>query len=299
MPKMIFISVLLAVFSIALLQAEEYTVDQANTFYVEEDWANAAAAYEYLAGIDSTNGDHWFRLGLSLHHLKRYEEAIAAYDRADKLNYAPAITRYNLACAYSLIGRPDTAMILLADAIEAGFINTDQMCSDSDLVALWSDPKFDTLINKADSTARPCEYNPRYDRLDFWLGNWEVFNPRDQKAGENVITKVYSNCMVHENWSSFGSNFRGQSINYYHPEQDVWYQHWNDNSGSIISYKGRWQDSAMFFEGFNVAADGNRVQSRMMLKPLDDGRVEQLIEQSRDGKNWNIWFHGFYVKKGK
>jgi hypothetical protein len=51
----------------------------------------------------------------------------------------------------------------------------------------------------------------------------------------------------------------------------------------------------MFYEGLNVLADGTRVSSRMMLKPLDDGRVEQLIEQSSDGRDWEVWFHGFYV----
>ena len=39
-----------------------------------------------------------------------------------------------------------------------------------------------------------------YRQFDFWIGDWEVFNPQDQRVGSNRIDKVLGGCALHESW---------------------------------------------------------------------------------------------------
>lgn len=47
----------------------------------------------------------------------------------------------------------------------------------------------------------PCS-DPAYQRLDFWIGSWEVHTRDGRKAGTNVIEKILGRCAVLEHWTS-------------------------------------------------------------------------------------------------
>ena len=53
---------------------------KANAFYAEQ-----LAAFEKAITIDPNNADAWFNKGYALAGLKRYDEAIAAFDRVQKI----------------------------------------------------------------------------------------------------------------------------------------------------------------------------------------------------------------------
>ena len=53
--------------------------------------------------------------------------------------------------------------------------------------------------------------------FDFWIGEWDVFDPQGAQVGTNDITDMYGNGMLHEHWHGRGG-VEGRSVNAYdHP----------------------------------------------------------------------------------
>ena len=61
---------------------------------------------------------------------------------------------YNEACSYALEGQPEKALDALADAIEAGFDQPEQVATDDDLVSIRKTPRFAELRRKLDRNLR-------------------------------------------------------------------------------------------------------------------------------------------------
>lgn len=158
------------------------------------------------------------------------------------------------------------------------------------LVALW-------LPASAQEPRRPSCDQAEYRQFDFWLGEWDVLNPEGHKAGTNRIERMLNGCALLENWTSSRGG-TGKSLNFYNPASKHWEQAWVADNGWIAKYEGEYQDGAMRFEGESVQRDGSSVRSRMTVTPLEDGRVRQLIEQSKDGgTTWSVGFDGTYVRR--
>ena len=213
------------------------------------------------------------------------------------MEFYPFITRYNIACSYALSNDAEAAFSWLDKAMESGYSNVDAMKTDKDLTTLHSDPRFEEMVQKADKNARPCLHNPRYNEFDFWVGEWDVYNAQGQKVGENIIEKDLNGCRIVENWSSGFGGF-GKSINYYDPGSGKWKQNWVDAGGGVVWYEGEVIDGAMHFTGENASIDGVKKLSKVILKPIDGGKVHHVIEHSTDdGKTWTPYFDGTYVPK--
>lgn len=121
----------------------------------------------------------------------------------------------------------------------------------------------------------PCAGTPGFDRLDFWVGEWNVFTG-EQQVGTNRITKILDGCAVSEEWrSTLGGE--GRSLFYHLPWSGEWKQVWvtatatrtggvkektlvemPDNAG--IRFQGRIPDAA-----------GDLWYDRTTLTPLPDG----------------------------
>lgn len=153
-------------------------------------------------------------------------------------------------------------------------------------------------ITEKQTQNAPCGNSAKHRQLDFWLGEWDVFDTKNQKVGTNIIKKIQNGCALQENWTG-GSGSTGTSINLYNPDADKWEQLWVAGSGYIIWYQGEFKDGAMHFsKGGNITIDGSKEKSRMTLTPTAEGNVIQLIEQSKDeGETWYVWFRGKYVPK--
>ncbi|MCH8127970.1 hypothetical protein IIC38_18775 [candidate division KSB1 bacterium] len=142
----------------------------------------------------------------------------------------------------------------------------------------------------------PCESSAKHRQLDFWVGEWDVYNQKNKKVGTNSIKKIQGGCAIQENWTG-SSGSTGTSLNLYEPASGKWEQLWVAASGYIIWYRGEFKDGAMrLTEGENILMDGSKEKSRMTLTPTTEGNVIQLIEQSKDdGETWYVWFKGTYV----
>lgn len=272
-------------------------LEKAQALAAAKDFAGAAALYRQIVEQEPGNGRAWYALGQALHLQGQYAEAVEAYMKADELYFLPPRTRYNLACAYAMGGNKNMALRTLEQAVSAGFSQVQLLQTDSDLASLREAPQFDAIVEAADRKARPCEYDPKYREFDFWIGEWEVFNPQGQKVGENVIRKTTNGCMLLENWTSaFGGV--GKSMNFYDAAEKKWKQVWINGTGGISPYEGQFTEGAMRFAGYQIQPDGQKYLFKMAFTPNADGSVRQYIEQSTDsGTTWAVWFDGVYKKK--
>lgn len=132
--------------------------------------------------------------------------------------------------------------------------------------------------------------------FDFWIGEWEVRLADGTLAGSSHVESILGACVLLENWSGAGGS-SGKSFNYFDPEGSEWRQLWVDALGGHMDYHGSFMRGAMRFEGGNVRPDGTTSLMRMSFTPLDDGRVRQFIEESKDdGATWATWFDGYYSR---
>ncbi len=279
---------------------------EANALLQQEKWSEAAAAFERVTKIDTTNTQAIFQLGQAYYLMNEFKKAAAAWERADARNYRPATTRYNIASSYAQLYDKEKAFVWLAQALEAGFNRTDILGNDKVLDTLRSDDRFAKVLEIADQNARPCEYDPVYRILDFWLGEWDVYANENQKIGVSFIRKMVNGCAIQENFEQL-DGFVGQNLFYFNNVSGEWKMIWI--TGSAISLGGvkekvmtaRDDSGTVRFQGSlpdNTA--GQLILDRSTFMPVSKDRVNMTIQQSRDGgDNWITTFSGYYQRKPK
>lgn len=144
----------------------------------------------------------------------------------------------------------------------------------------------------------PCS-TPEYRQMDFWIGDWEVKNPKGEIVGTNRIDQILGTCVLMENWKGKGGS-NGHSFNIYNVQKQRWEQTWVDNSGSVIYFHGVWNEEAGQIAYFAeaVTRKNKPLLYRMIFTPKEDGSVNQLWEASTDmGQDWKTLFNGTYRKK--
>jgi tetratricopeptide (TPR) repeat protein len=116
---------------------------------------DADAIKKYEAAIDTLpNGEIYYNYANSLSNVKRYEDAIKAYEIALKLDLPrPELALYNIACAYSLMNKPDNAYKYLASAVERGYNAFEFIKKDSDMANLRKQADWETKLKAIKSKA--------------------------------------------------------------------------------------------------------------------------------------------------
>jgi hypothetical protein len=148
--------------------------------------------------------------------------------------------------------------------------------------------------NVRPATAPPCQA-PQFAQFDFWLGEWEVVNPKGVRAGTNSITRIHGGCVVAEAWQGAGG-VTGSSFNMYTPSTRKWHQVWVDSSGMLLRLEGEFIGGAMRLQGTGLTPEGTTL-NRVTWTPRPDGTVRQLWESSNDrGRSWQTVFDGMYRK---
>ena len=133
-----------------------------------------------------------------------------------------------------------------------------------------------------------------YRQFDFWVGHWQVVNPKGDVVGSNRISRVSGGCALLERWNSARGN-TGASINMYEPDRQGWTQVWV-SPGLILHLHGGFGDGSMVLSGEREDAQGP-VMDRITWTPRPDGTVRQHWEISRDdGVSWQTVFDGRYER---
>jgi hypothetical protein len=151
----------------------------------------------------------------------------------------------------------------------------------------------------ANRPKNPCMSRAEYRQFDFWVGEWDAYDPRGRRAGASVIERVANGCGILENWTgALGGT--GKSINFYDPQAGKWFQYWIGADGNPHRFSGIYKDDALRFEGEPFMQNGKRVITRLTFFDVDANTVRQLSEQSDDGgKSWAVVYDFKYVRRGQ
>jgi hypothetical protein len=176
---------------------------------------------------------------------------------------------------------------------------TDVRLSISIVAALWLGmvmPGIAAAQAPAVNTPPTCAA-PEHRQFDFWLGAWEVSNPKGKPLGRSRVEAILENCVLLEHWNS-ATGFAGKSFNLYNRDTGKWEQFWVDQSGARLHLSGGLVDDAMVLRGVQDKphAETQLAQhERITWTPNADGSVRQLWETSKDdGKTWAVSFDGVY-----
>jgi len=270
---------------------ESAEMSAARSLVEAKDWPAAVKALETMTHANSRNFRAWFLLGFSLHSKGEFAKAVPAYRKAAESPQLRPLSQYNIACAMARQKKVEDAFAELELAIDAGFANLKQMKEDADLTALHDDARW------ARAVRRVIPIPELVKELKFWVGEWDVFDPKGVQVGTSRIELVERGCLVVENWSNMTGG-TGRSFNFVDPGTRRWHQVWVDPAGTVVRYEGTYSDGAMRLSGSNQPAQGMAKKTRMTLKATSEGKVHQVIEHSTDdGATWLLYFDGMYVKK--
>lgn len=171
--------------------AEGLTLLQAGEF--------AAAAEKFRAATEAAPefAPAWQQWGYALHADGRLEEAIPAHAKAASFPATAATGAYNLACAYSLLGRLDEGFAALEQALAAGFARWDLLAQDADLARLRVDGRWRRYRGMEPDYGAPLVEDARL--LHAWHGEragdqfgWVAVGAGDADADgvEDVVTSA-------------------------------------------------------------------------------------------------------------
>lgn len=162
-------------------------------------------------------------------------------------------------------------------------------------------------VSAGEVAVTSCADEANMQRLDFWLGEWNVHVSDDAGqeilVGTNRIEKILGGCAVAEYWESSRGG-EGRSLFYFHPQEERWKQVWVTARALAVgglkekAEQKDYEGKGIRFQGRIGLPDGGHVLDRTTLLPLPDGSVRQHIEYSTDdGANWQTSFDAIYRRR--
>lgn len=158
------------------------------------------------------------------------------------------------------------------------------------------------ITSAALAQKRPsCPDDEVLAQLDFWIGEWNVYNNRNIKVGTNKISRVLKSCAIREEWTD-SQGAEGISLFFKNPNTGKLKQLWITE---YAHYPGGTKEKEMVeadpgksirFQG-RYPRKGKPVLDRTTLSKISDDKVKQVIEISMDeGKSWRVTFVGIYKR---
>ena len=270
----------------------------ADSLYRLEQWETAAATYRQAFKKGEAD-PVWsnFRLGVCYQNLGKDSEAIPVFRKSLENGPLP-YPMFSLSVSLAKTNQPDSAFAWLEKAVLAGYPQPEQMEQQAGFESLKKDPRWQPLLMKANKQAHPCRFEPKAREFDFWIGEWNVFNPAGVQVGTSSIQLILDECVIFENWMNRVGN-EGKSFNKYDATAGIWRQTWVDQSGSWTEFRGEWNGAHMRITTDNVKQpDGSLKKRRMTFTPDAGGSVRQHGEMSADdGQTWTTEYDLTYRKK--
>jgi hypothetical protein len=150
----------------------------------------------------------------------------------------------------------------------------------------------------------PCIADKIYRQFDFWLGEWEAYNPKGKKAGDSKISLILDSCIVFEEWTNVTipgvGLYKGKSFNTYDASSKQWQQTWVDNVGGSTHYTlGKFDQGKMIFQTSpSKTAKDTIIIMKLSFFDLGPDKVRQLGEISKDnGQTWSTQYDLEYRRK--
>lgn len=143
----------------------------------------------------------------------------------------------------------------------------------------------------------PCPANPASRQLDFWLGDWTVSYPGTSASSSSKVHLSLDKCLVVESWVG-GKGHQGENMLAYSSGDKSWHGMFADNEGRVHIFEGKAARGSAEFTGPSRAPNGEAVLNRIKIVRLNDDKVQQTWEKSKDnGATWSVEFQGDYARK--
>jgi tetratricopeptide (TPR) repeat protein len=269
----------------------------ANELFKAQKWAEAASAYDEILKSQPSSGVALYQLGMARYSLKQYSLAAKAFEKYVSLSDSPFVM-FNLACVYSLMGEKEKSLDWLAKTVDHPKMVLPAInFGDPDLTNIKDDPRFKDLAEKVDRKINPCRYSDEAKQFNFFIGEWDAYNPQGRHDGTSVIQSIAGGCGILENWrDSFGGE--GKSINFYDQAAGKWFQYWIGRNGGPLRYSGIYEDGAIRYQGEPSVVNGKTILNRLTFFKIDQDTVRQFSESSSDdGGTWTPNYDLKYVRK--
>ena len=163
-------------------------------------------------------------------------------------------------------------------------------------VAMWA-PR---PVHHADLRTRGpepsvCAADTNYQRLAFWIGDWEVVDSAGAHYATQHVDAVLDSCAIVAEWKGIHGD-RGLNLSAFDRRTGEWRQMYASNQvPAPAGVSLRRSDSLYGGPGIRfiplVEPTGNALRSRVTIMPIGNDRAMQLFEDSRDGgKTWRVIF---------
>jgi len=165
------------------------------------------------------------------------------------------------------------------------------------LAFLWAFLFAFPAVSAVRAQSSPCETDSAFRRLDFWVGDWDVYDPSGALAGRSVLEKILKGCAISVDWHEADGSGEIREIFFYEKARKTWRQVWISDAGPTKERRsvGDGPDGALRFVGEVLQVDGRSHLDRSTVTAAGEGRVHQAIEISNDGgATWKTVFTGEY-----
>ena len=141
---------------------------------------------------------------------------------------------------------------------------------------------------------------PERHQLDFWLGDWDTFEPEgalgDSQARARVDS-VLAGCVVHELYEQ-NDGLVGDSFLSYDSMTGKWQQTWVTNFGAYMFLTGTFKDGVLTLEGTSHTKTRD-LPHRITWKAERGGVRETGVMSTDGGKTWVPAFDVLFLKRAE
>lgn len=277
---------LASLFALVTVSHAQTALPEADQAFARSDWTLAAELYRAQTARDPQNGRAWLRLGQSLRKMGRPADATTAFEHARSLNFARGMASVLLLGAYAEAKQNDRAIALLEQMTKNGFGAYKLIEQDEAWTQINKEPRLKRMVDEMRIAAEPCrdaKNHPEYRQFDFWVGEWNVFNPAGVQVGKSRIDRIVGDCVILENWTgAAGSD--GKSFNKWNPQLKRWEQFWASEAGETTFFYGNLDGRNMVYKTDAFPQpDGSKQERRLTFFNLGPDEVRQFSEISADG----------------
>lgn len=133
---------------------------------------------------------------------------------------------------------------------------------------------------------------PSFHRLDFWVGDWDVYDSHGKRYGSQHVRSELDGCALVAAWSGPDGD-RGMALFAYDPIDHAWHQTYATNQMPAQSRVSvRRGDATYTGPGVRLLSPPGTRLARLTVTPLDGGRARQMLESSPDGgRTWTVVFN--------
>lgn len=129
-----------------------------------------------------------------------------------------------------------------------------------------------------------------YRQLDFWIGDWDVFESDGvTKAAQVRVDKILDGCALHERYED-PTGLKGESFSIYDASRKTWHQTWVTNRGQLLTIEGRMEGGKLILAGADRTKNGEERLVRGTWEPVSGGVRESAMTSTDGGRTWKPWF---------